>query len=97
MEDVVICILCPFGQFPTIWHVLWPFGKFFPRFGTFLPVLVCCTKNNLATLTCTVFRLCWFRIPDTNSRKNVRLHQILAIHIYAFKIFLWLQKAVGGL
>jgi hypothetical protein len=27
----------------AIWYI-------FPRFGTFLPVLVCCTKKNLATL-----------------------------------------------
>jgi hypothetical protein len=28
---------------PAIWLILWPFGAFFP-------VLVCCTKKNLATL-----------------------------------------------
>jgi hypothetical protein len=46
MED----ILCPFGQFSghlahfmAIWYIL-------PQFGTFLPVLVCCIKKNLATL-----------------------------------------------
>jgi hypothetical protein len=27
----------------AIWHI-------FPRFGTFLPFLVCCTTKNLATL-----------------------------------------------
>jgi hypothetical protein len=36
-------ILWPFGIFFVIWYILWPFGKLFP-------VLVCCTKKNLATL-----------------------------------------------
>jgi hypothetical protein len=43
-------ITCPFGEFSghlayvtAIWYI-------FRRFGTFLPVLVCCTENNLATL-----------------------------------------------
>jgi hypothetical protein len=50
--------------FVAIWYVLRPFGMFcvhlayimygylvyFIRFGTFFPFLVCCTKNNLATL-----------------------------------------------
>jgi hypothetical protein len=26
-------------NFPAIWHILWPFGIYFPHFGTFLPVL----------------------------------------------------------
>jgi hypothetical protein len=46
-------ILCPFGlfygnlvYFVVIWSILWPFGIFFP-------VLVCCTKKNLATLLCS--------------------------------------------
>jgi hypothetical protein len=30
-------------DFPVTWHILWPFGTFFP-------VLVCCSKKNLATL-----------------------------------------------
>jgi hypothetical protein len=43
-------ILCPFGifyahlvYFMPIWYILW-------SFGTFFPVLVSCTKKNLATL-----------------------------------------------
>jgi hypothetical protein len=43
-------ISCPFCQFSghlayfmAIWYI-------FPNFGTFLPVLVCCTTKNLATL-----------------------------------------------
>jgi hypothetical protein len=53
-----------FVYFLAIWYLLWPYGIFygnlvyifyghmvcFPRFGTFLPVLVCCTNKNLATL-----------------------------------------------
>jgi hypothetical protein len=33
--------------FTTIWYILWPFGTLFP-------LLVCCTKKNLATLLQTV-------------------------------------------
>jgi hypothetical protein len=46
----MFAFLCPFGlfyghwkHFMTIWYILW-------SFGTFLPVLVCCSKKNLATL-----------------------------------------------
>jgi hypothetical protein len=37
-------------NFPAIWYILCSFGIFYPRFGTLLPILVCCTKKNLATL-----------------------------------------------
>jgi hypothetical protein len=47
-------ILCPFGQFSghsahfmAIWYM-------FLLFGTFLPVLVCRDKKNLATLLTTI-------------------------------------------
>jgi hypothetical protein len=30
--------------------ILLPFGTFYGHFGIFFPVLVCCTKKNLATL-----------------------------------------------
>jgi hypothetical protein len=33
----------PLVYFTTIWYILW-------FFGTFFPVLVCCTNENLATL-----------------------------------------------
>jgi hypothetical protein len=36
-------------HFTTIWHFLWPFGTFCGNLVLF-PVLVCCTKNNMATL-----------------------------------------------
>jgi hypothetical protein len=35
--------------FASIWYILWPFGIFYGYLVLF-PVLVCCTKNNLATL-----------------------------------------------
>jgi hypothetical protein len=35
--------------FTTIWYVLLPFGTFMVIWYVF-PVLVCCTKKNLATL-----------------------------------------------
>jgi hypothetical protein len=38
-------ILCPFSLFTDNWYLLWSFGIFFP-------VLICCTKENLATLLC---------------------------------------------
>jgi hypothetical protein len=39
----------------VIWNILWTFGIFYDRlvhlvFGTFSPLLVSCTKKNLATL-----------------------------------------------
>jgi hypothetical protein len=49
MEDVGIFYV-HLVNFPVIWHILWPFGKISPRFGTLLSVLVCCTKKNLAIL-----------------------------------------------
>jgi hypothetical protein len=38
-----------FVYFTAIWYILWPFGIFSGHFGIFFPVLVCCTKKNLAT------------------------------------------------
>jgi hypothetical protein len=50
MEDVGISYV-HLVNFPAIWHILWQFDIcVYPRFGTFFPVLVCCTKKNLATL-----------------------------------------------
>jgi hypothetical protein len=37
-------------NFNAIWSILWPFDIFCGHFGIFFPVLVCCTKKNLATL-----------------------------------------------
>jgi hypothetical protein len=34
----------------TIRFILWPFGIFYANLGMYFPVLVCCTKKNLATL-----------------------------------------------
>jgi hypothetical protein len=36
--------------FTAISYNLWPFFIFCGHFGIFFPVLVCCTKKNLATL-----------------------------------------------
>jgi hypothetical protein len=52
MEDV--------GIFMAIWSILWPFGicfghlVYYPPFWYILPILVCCTKKNLATLVVMV-------------------------------------------
>jgi hypothetical protein len=35
---------------PSGIHILWPFGIFYGHFGKCFPVLVRCTKKNLATL-----------------------------------------------
>jgi hypothetical protein len=76
MEDVGINYV-HFDNFPAIWHTLWPFGYIFPRFGTFLPVLVCCTKKNLATLPGTdVMILKYFR--PKNGRKKFAFFQTTA-------------------
>jgi hypothetical protein len=55
-----------------------PYGHlvYFPSFGTFLPVLVCCTKKNLATLisrcklTFLPFRLEIFATKLIKQQKN---------------------------
>jgi hypothetical protein len=44
--------------FMAIWSILWPFGIFYGHLVYIFPVLVCCTKENLATL---VFRQCTHR------------------------------------
>jgi hypothetical protein len=36
--------------FTAIRYILWPFGVFYDTLVYFFPVLVCCTKKNLATL-----------------------------------------------
>jgi hypothetical protein len=72
MEDVGIHILWPFGifysnlvYFMAIWYIFWLFGIFFP-------VLVCCSKKNLATLSLT-------RIKDRLPKKrDLFFWQILA-------------------
>jgi hypothetical protein len=35
--------------FMAIWYILWHFRYILWSFGILLPVLVCCTKKNLAT------------------------------------------------
>jgi hypothetical protein len=37
-----------YTYFMAIWYILWSFGILFP-------ILLCCTKKNLATLMSTVF------------------------------------------
>jgi hypothetical protein len=44
------CILCPFDQFSGHLAYFMAIGYIVPSFGTFLHVLVCCIKKNLATL-----------------------------------------------
>jgi hypothetical protein len=64
---VIWYILWPFGMlcgqlvyFMAIWYVLW-------TFGIFLPVLVCCTKKNLATGLSENLRNTWFDMVRTSS------------------------------
>jgi hypothetical protein len=69
-----------FGIFRAIWSILRPTGIFYGHFGTFcghlvlfLPVLVCCTEKNLATLSHThstkvcELSACGVRAPDVLS------------------------------
>jgi hypothetical protein len=57
MKDVGIGILSTFCLFTAIWYILWPFNMFYSHFTYFVeiryifPVLVCCAKKNLATLS----------------------------------------------
>jgi hypothetical protein len=39
-----------FVYFTAIWYILCQCGKFCGHFGIYIPVLVCCTKKNLAAL-----------------------------------------------
>jgi hypothetical protein len=38
------------AYFVAIGNILWPFGIICGHFGIFFPILVFCTKDNLATL-----------------------------------------------
>jgi hypothetical protein len=49
MESVGI-FFGPLVCFTAIWNILLSFGIFWVRLEYFLPVLVCFTKKNLATL-----------------------------------------------
>jgi hypothetical protein len=40
-----------FVYFTAIWYILYPFGTYMLCFWDIFPVLVTCTKKNLATLT----------------------------------------------
>jgi hypothetical protein len=54
--------------FPAIWHILWPFGIFFPVLVHFTR-FSCCTKKNLATLAET--KNCT-RAPFSETGANLR-------------------------
>jgi hypothetical protein len=49
MEDVGI-FYAHLKYLIAIWYILWPFGPICCHFGIFFPVVVYCTKKNLATL-----------------------------------------------
>jgi hypothetical protein len=73
-------ILCPFGEFSghlayftAIWYI-------FRRFGTFLPILVCCTENNLATLQ-----------PLTNPADIFFLFRAVAFLLRTPRVKMWRQ------
>jgi hypothetical protein len=68
-------------------YILWPFGRFYDHlvhfvairyilwsFGTFSPLLVCCTKKNLATLTLATL-ICFHNAGDQSTRSNVTFLQ----------------------
>jgi hypothetical protein len=62
--------------FTAIWYILW-------LFGTFFPVLVCCTKKHLATLLGAEIILRQLSFDSakrkkkfTGRKKNSRVHQI---------------------
>jgi hypothetical protein len=51
MDGVGKCIILPFGLFYGYLVYLWRFGIICRyTYGKFFPLLVCCTKKNLATL-----------------------------------------------
>jgi hypothetical protein len=59
MRDVGIFILILSILRPNGMYILWPFGAFCGYLVYFLPLLVCCTEKNLATLI--LVRLVWVR------------------------------------
>jgi hypothetical protein len=68
----------------AIWNILWPFGIFYIHFGyfitnwyihicsfdTFFPVLVSCTKKNLATLISSEFDAAALNVESSGSSKK---------------------------
>jgi hypothetical protein len=71
-----------YRYFMTVWYILWPFGTFYDRlvhfmtvwyilcsFDTFFPVLVSCTKKNLAILVDSIYDrlvyllVIWYNVP----------------------------------
>jgi hypothetical protein len=53
MENVAI-FYGHLEYFTAVWYILWPFGNVV-AVGIFPPILVCCAKKNLATLTKTAW------------------------------------------
>jgi hypothetical protein len=58
MEDVGI-IYGHLAYFTAIWYSLWPFGVFYSYIHIWynFPILVSCTKKNLATLNKVIIKL----------------------------------------
>jgi hypothetical protein len=64
MEDVGI-LYVHLVYFTAIWFIFVAFWYILWLFGIFFPVLVCCTKKNLATPNDTVY---YFRFPEVSVR-----------------------------
>jgi hypothetical protein len=58
---VILVYFMPFGIFYAIWYILWSFWYIFP-------VLVCCTKQNLATLVQAAKVVVILRGPESEPR-----------------------------
>jgi hypothetical protein len=63
----------PFGIFKDIWCILWTSGMYTSwKFGIHFPVLVSCTKKNLATMD-----QCDRKLSERNRRKGSKvIHSI---------------------
>jgi hypothetical protein len=60
--------------FMAIWYILWPFGIFYGYLVYIFPILVCCTKKNLAIRIRSCFAT------------NICMHATRKVHLTAMLI-----------
>jgi hypothetical protein len=85
------CIILPVGlfydyfvYFAFIWSILRLYGLFFP-------VLVCCTKKNMATLyeTLTPIKARHFKMTDLSKQKCQLLHKSHQLYMYLWEFIMY--------
>jgi hypothetical protein len=85
--------------FTSIWLMFRPFGRFYshlvyyPRLGTFFPVLSCCTKKNLATLAAvTLVDISIFRSAKRSRINYPESNWIAPFDLNVSRAFLLLRR-----